>query len=824
MDGLLEGTIFAYVILLVLIDPKHWFINDPDLNPQAWARQQALSFSAMFSVVTTAFALMDVDFRTSVVIQRNLSRSALIQLRHIAFRGFEVVLRCINVVMMVFCIRVHFGSPWGGYIIIATDYVFGVVLLIAVGWRDPMRKASFILGVPLVIANVVQFTDVPVMAYQARRISSILVPARAVYLAIVLIGCCLYAKNGIEGYAEERLITFLFQRHPEMLVVWALAFTVYYTLLGVYACRTRPVADVYTAVANGDVATLRNLLGSNGAILDANRCGPDGRSPLHVAVLQERLECCRLLMQEFPNAIHAKTADGHSNTILHLAAVQREAHIVHMLCTECETSMMSTLVNTQNARGDTPLHIATRSLNVDVLRELLALPDVDLRVRNKQGATPSESVMSQRFGFDYRSVEHEITMLFHDAEIGVASMTSTGVSMQNLPMQAIPAPSQNPTSDSQQTNLVPLISVDHQEETALIKKFGASEPTSMESVSTLPPHAGVSSFMLSSGLGALSRVFLNIIREEDCTDVVNSEASSETVSVNDFQLLQTLGKGSFGKVELVQHKATKVKYAMKLLERQKYTAQRITRFAYSEQYILKTTRHPLIVSLNFAFQTSRFWVMVMEYCPGGDLMERLIKRGVPGLPLKVCARSGGEILLALEHLHRVQVIFRDLKPENVIFDAEGRSKLTDFGLAKKVGGDVIAMTACGTEGYAAPELLARVGYTYAVDLYSFGVTLYMVFTGGQASQRDPSKRVPPHNHVTLKNKIKNATNIRGDQSWTTEASGALDLLSKLITPADKRLSATEAKLHPFFVKNLGHLVDDLMPLPAFGASSSLTKE
>jgi hypothetical protein len=451
------------------------------------------------------------------------------------------------------------------------------------------------------------------MAYQARRISLILVPVRFAYLVVVLIGCCLYAEQGIEGYPDERLITFLVHGHKGMCTIWALSFLIYYALLAVYALRTRPVADVYTAVANGDVATLRSLLQSNGAVLDANRCGPDGRSPLHVAVLQERLECCRLLMQEFPSAIHAQTADGHSNTILHLAVVQRDARIVQMLCSECEPSALCALANTPNARGDTPLHVGARSLNVEALRPLLALPNLDLQARNNQGSTPSESVMSQRFGFDYRSVEHEITLLFHDAEIGVglsASTSTHGVSMQVLPMETpvarAPAPEVKAENESHHSSLVPLRAVANQEEMALLEKFGSVASTSLESPSSLPPHAGVSSFMLSSGLGALSRVFLNIIREEDCTDVVNTDAVSEMVSVNDFTLLRTLGRGSFGKVELVQHKTTKIQYAMKLLERQKYTAQRITRFAYSEQYILKTTRHPLIVSLHFAFQTSRF--------------------------------------------------------------------------------------------------------------------------------------------------------------------------------------------------------------------------
>merc|ERR1719313_2989192 len=144
----------------------------------------------------------------------------------------------------------------------------------------------------------------------------------------------------------------------------------------------------------------------------------------------------------------------------------------------------------------------------------------------------------------------------------------------------------------------------------------------------------------------------------------------------------------------------------------------------------------------------------MEYCPNGNLMERLIANGDPGLQPAISARVCGEILLALEHLHRMRVVYRDVKPENVVFDDVGRGKLTDFGLAKKLGPAEEASTACGTEGYAAPELITRSGpYSYAVDLFSLGVLLYVILSGGTKSNKEPDRRTPPKLYAQFRNKL-----------------------------------------------------------------------
>merc|ERR1719272_376329 len=168
-------------------------------------------------------------------------------------------------------------------------------------------------------------------------------------------------------------------------------------------------------------------------------------------------------------------------------------------------------------------------------------------------------------------------------------------------------------------------------------------------------------------MGALSRAFLNTIREDE-DGGGPGEAAQVKASFDDFTEIKPIGEGAFGKVILVRHKTSGDMFAMKLMDKAKFKAQKITSKAVSEQYILKTTRHPFVVALQYAFQGSTFWALVMEFCPNGDLQDLLVKKGTPSLPLPECARLGGQVLLGVEHLHRISVIFRDLKLENVVLD------------------------------------------------------------------------------------------------------------------------------------------------------------
>ena len=140
-------------------------------------------------------------------------------------------------------------------------------------------------------------------------------------------------------------------------------------------------------------------------------------------------------------------------------------------------------------------------------------------------------------------------------------------------------------------------------------------------------------------------------------------------------------------------------------------------------------KHPFIVELRYAFQTKEHLFLVADYCPGGDLSQYLeIEGQFPEEKAKLFIQ---EILLALETLHEGNVIFRDLKPDNVIIDSEGHALLTDFGLSRENvrKSEFGAKSFCGSYAYLAPEMLKKQGHGKAVDWYLLGVILYEMVTG-----------------------------------------------------------------------------------------------
>jgi len=134
------------------------------------------------------------------------------------------------------------------------------------------------------------------------------------------------------------------------------------------------------------------------------------------------------------------------------------------------------------------------------------------------------------------------------------------------------------------------------------------------------------------------------------------------------------------------------------------------------------------VSLNFAFQTDEKLILVLDYCPGGDLgdyLRRERKFSEERAKGYIC-----EIILALEDLHKRDIIFRDLKPENIVLDGEGHALLTDFGLSKDLGPDnQEAKTFCGTPEYLAPEIVKNKGHSKPVDWWALGILLYELTVG-----------------------------------------------------------------------------------------------
>ena len=119
--------------------------------------------------------------------------------------------------------------------------------------------------------------------------------------------------------------------------------------------------------------------------------------------------------------------------------------------------------------------------------------------------------------------------------------------------------------------------------------------------------------------------------------------------------------------------------------------------------------------------------MVLDYCPGGDLSFHLTRELFEENEAKFFI---AELILAIEHLHNLDIIYRDLKPENILIDSEGHIKLADFGLAKeKMTGNKLTNSFCGSPAYLSPEMVSKIGVGKSADIYGIGAVLYEMLTG-----------------------------------------------------------------------------------------------
>jgi len=214
-------------------------------------------------------------------------------------------------------------------------------------------------------------------------------------------------------------------------------------------------------------------------------------------------------------------------------------------------------------------------------------------------------------------------------------------------------------------------------------------------------------------------------KEKKATAPPQPKVEKKKFKLDDFVIMQTLGTGSFGRVHLVKHKESGKYYAMKVLVKRQIIESKQVEHTINEKKILETLDHPYMVNLVGSFKDNRNLYIVLEYVCGGELFSYL--RQCKRLPNHVARFYAAEVVLAFEHLHSKDIIYRDLKPENLLIDKNGNIKITDFGFAKYVPD--VTWTLCGTPDYLAPEIIQSKGYGKAVDWYALGVLIYEMLAG-----------------------------------------------------------------------------------------------
>ncbi|PIA18199.1 kinase-like protein, partial [Coemansia reversa NRRL 1564] len=213
--------------------------------------------------------------------------------------------------------------------------------------------------------------------------------------------------------------------------------------------------------------------------------------------------------------------------------------------------------------------------------------------------------------------------------------------------------------------------------------------------------------------------------------------------IGDFIIKQTLGKGTFSKVCMAEHRTTKQKFALKFIKPkspQGGSADKHNIRVEREIKLLSLLYHPNIVRLYDVIQNPKFTMIVMEHNSGGELLHHIRKRGrLHESEARVLFR---QIVSAMDYTHRNCIIHRDLKMENVMLDHEGRIRIIDYGFANTFEWDKQLDTFCGSPFYAAPEMVNGIKYTGPeVDIWSMGVILFFMLCGRTPFEGDLLKEI-----------------------------------------------------------------------------------
>lgn len=233
----------------------------------------------------------------------------------------------------------------------------------------------------------------------------------------------------------------------------------------------------------------------------------------------------------------------------------------------------------------------------------------------------------------------------------------------------------------------------------------------------------------------MSSDLLNTAHDFDPTDLVQRESmlvfasviTPKPLTLEDFQIISVLGKGTFGKVYLTKLKTNDKLYAIKAIRKDILIETDQVEATKLERDILLKCNHEFLLGMDFVFQNDLRLYFVMPFVKGGELYSHFVRN--KRFPEEAVKFYAVQIVLAIGYLHEQGIVHRDLKLENILINEDGYLKIIDFGLAKMLKDQEETMTFCGTPEYLAPEVVGHKGHDKAVDWWAVGVLIYEMLIG-----------------------------------------------------------------------------------------------
>lgn len=717
--SLITGIPFM-IINWVWITQK-WCLYQEFHEDNLHALRRLMDCCSIVLVLTVSLGIIEVDLSVSSYVQQRYHMNphirghtagrlqVLYPFLHMAFRVTEVTMNVLNIIALVDMIE-EFVNQHFAYTCVFFDYCIGVFIMHSCSPSREHIGMHLISGLFLLVADIGYYVDVPSFAAPARLASRRINIWNAIRFGM-------FAVGNLIVFTKATRIHDNLQRGA--CGEWSWNFIIY--------------------AATGTFAAY-----------NAMRCLPafgNVGHDLHTAAMAGHIDRCKRLMHlaekddQVPD-VNAPSKDNKEYTALMYAAEAGHLKIIDLLLTGGAN------INATNKAGDTSLHRAAMCANLDVCK-LLIRNGADIQQRNSKGDAPVDVVPFKRTRDRIQSALSHVSFTSNttrgpDRDILVSILRGERAADESTNTLAGEASDRKSSSANSSgtgsgqkyysVSAVPCIALQLR---SLFPDAGDDD--------SVPPRIlqSMSALVASRALGPLAHKFLS------CMDDDLNEGAG--VQIGMLRRVGELGKGGFGRVievELPRSATDRFRRGRQKPRRfaLKLQLKHDNRQAYSEVQALRRLDHPFIVRLERAFQTPKFFALLLELCPT-DLNRELCKHSDTvekpclGLPAPVVARYLGQVLLALTHLHKKEgIVYRDTKPENILISDRDEAKLTDFGLAKVVS-SAERMTMCGTVGFLPPETTtvntARPSGTdeekpvdlFKMDAYSFGVTLQVALLG-----------------------------------------------------------------------------------------------